>query len=162
MFGRKKKKEIAAESGKTAILFVDEMNDLQSQIAEHFLTEMYPDAYEVRSAGPKHDHVDCELVAVMYHNGYDMRRATSKDFNANNMIPYDYIVFLQKETYDRIHEIIPFTGKHILKDFGKKADCKATDDRELAEWYSVLTENVKEWVKETFSSPDNLERSVIQ
>ena len=162
MLRKKKKKESAVCSGKTTILFVDEMNDLQSQIAEYFLTVMYPNVYEVRSAGPRHDHVDCELVAVMYDNGYDMRRATSKDFNANNMITYDYIVFLQKETYDRIHEIIPFTGKHILKDFGKKEDCGATDDRELAAWYSDLTETVKEWVKETFSSPDNLEKLVIR
>ena len=162
MLGRKKKQEIPVDSGKISVLFVDEMNDLQSQIAEYFLTGMYPDVYEVRSAGPKHDHVDCELVAVMHRNGYDMRRATSKDFNANNMVPYDYIVFLQKETYDRIHEIMPFTGKHILKDFGKRSDSKATDDRELDEWYSALTEAVKEWVKETFSSPDDLEKLVIQ
>ena len=161
MLGRKKiiKK---ADKNKIAVLFVDEMNDLQSQIAEYFLTEFYNDVYEVRSAGPKNDHIDCELISVMYQNGYDMRRATSKAFNAKNMIEYHYIVFLQKETYDRIHENIPFKGKQILKDFGKRADFKATDDFELAECYSKLTEDVKEWIKETFASPDNLEKLVIR
>ena len=162
MLGKKKKREKAPDgSNKIAVLFVDETNDLQSQIAEHFLTEFYSDIYEIRSAGPKNDHVDCELVAVMYQNGHDIRRATSKDFAAKNMIKYDYIVFLQKETYDRIREVIPFKGKHILKDFGSRADFKATDDKELADCYTSLTEAVKEWVRETFSSPENLERLVI-
>ena len=158
-----KKKTVAKQDrNKVAILFVDEMNDLQSQIAEHFLLEFYNDKYEVRSAGPKNDHVDCDLISVMYQNGYDMRRATSKAFDAKNMIQYDYIVFLQKETYDRIRSVIPFKGKHIMKDFGKRADFKATDDKELAECYLKLTEDVKEWVKATFASPENLEKLVIK
>ncbi|MCL1984412.1 MAG: hypothetical protein FWG58_03310 [Methanomassiliicoccaceae archaeon] len=161
MLGKKKREKAPDGSNKIAVLFVDEMNDLQSQIAEHFLTEFYSDMYEIRSAGPKNDCVDCELVAVMYQNGHDIRRSTSKDFAAKNMITYDYIVFLQKETYDRIRNVIPFKGKHILKDFGSRADFKATDDKELAECYTSLTETVKEWVKETFSSPENLEKIVI-
>ena len=162
MFGKKKaaKKE---ESSKISVLFVDEMNSLQSQIAEHFLTEFYNDVYEVRSAGPKNDCVDCELVSVMYQNGYDIRRSVSKDFNAKTMLPeYDHIVFLQKETYDRIREKMPFEGKHTLKDFGKKEEFRATDDVELAKCYSDLTEAVKEWVRETFSSPENLRKTVIE
>ena len=159
MFGKKKVIR-RADPNKVAVLFVDEMNDLQSQIAEYFLTEFYNDVYEVRSAGPKNDHVDCELVSVMYQNGHDIRRAVSKDFNAKNMITYDYIVFLQKDTYDRIRHAIPFKGKHILKDFGKREDFRATDDLELAACYSNLTEAVREWVRESFSSPENLEKMV--
>jgi len=157
----KKKVQRTEDQKRTAVLFVDEMNDLQSQIAEYFLTALYPNVYEIRSAGPKHDHVDCELVALMYQSGYDIRRATSKDFTANNMITYDYVVFLQKATYDRIHGIIPFTGKQILKDFGSRADFKATDDASLAECYLDLVERVRVWVKETFSSPENLDKMVI-
>ena len=158
MFGKKKD---AGGKRKISILFVDELNDLQSQIAEYFLTSMYGDIYEVRSAGPRHDCVDCELVAVMYQNGHDIRRAASKDFTARNMITYDYVIFMQKETYDRIHEIIPFEGKQILKDFGSRKDFKATDDASLAMCYTDLIERVKEWVKETFSLSDNLDKLVI-
>jgi len=161
MLGRKKEIK-KADSNKIAILFVDEMNDLQSQLAEYFLTKYYNDTYEVRSAGPKNDHVDCELISVMYQNGHDMRRTTSKDFSAKNMIEYDYIVFLQKDTYDRIHGVIPFKGKKILKDLGKREDFKATDDMELAECYLNLAREVEDWVRDTFSSPDNLEKLVIQ
>jgi protein-tyrosine-phosphatase len=160
MLGRKKI-ITKPDKNKIAILFVDEMNDLQSQIAEHFLLEFYGNAYEVRSAGPKNDCVDCELISVMDQNGQDIRRATSKSFDAKNMIEYDYIVFLQKATYDRIRDVIPFKGKHILKDFGSRADFKATDDRELADCYEKLAESVKQWVKETFASSDNLDKLVI-
>ena len=158
MFGKKKK---ADKSDKTSILFVDEMNDLQSQIAEYFLTEMYGDIYEVRSAGPKNDHVDCELISVMYQNGHDIRRAVSKDFNAKNMIEYDYVVFLQQRTYDRIHDAIPFKGKQILKDFGGRENFEATDDKELAKCYTDMIISVKEWIKETFSSSESLEKAVL-
>ena len=161
MLGRKKviKKQ---DKSKVAVLFVDEMNDLQSQIAEHFLLEFYGDTYEVRSAGPRNDCVDCELISVMYQNGCDLRRATSKAFDAKTMIEYDYIVFLQKETYDRMRTAIPFKGKHILKDFGSKKDFKATDDRELADCYIRLADSVKAWVKETFALPENLEKLVVR
>jgi len=151
-----------ADKNKTAVLFVDETNDLQSQIAEYFLLKYYGDVYEVRSAGPKNDHVDCELISVMYQNGHDMRRSTSKDFSAKNMIEYDYIAFLQKDTYERIRDVIPFKGKHILKDFGKRSDFKATDDAELAECYIALAKKVEDWIKETFSSIEDLEKTVIR
>jgi len=161
MKGKKDRKETGKENAKkTSVLFVDEVNDLQSQIAEYFLASFYPDAYEIRSAGPRFDFVDCELVAVMYQNGYDIRRATSKDFSANNMITYDYVIFLQKETYDRVHEIIPFNGKQILKDFGSRKDFRATDDASLAACYEDLIERVREWVKDVFSSSDDLEKLV--
>jgi protein-tyrosine-phosphatase len=160
MFGKKNKK--VEKEKKVSVLFIDEVNDLQSQIAEYFLTKLYGDVYEVRSAGPKHDCVDCELISVMYQSGYDLRRSASKDFNATTMIPFDYVVFMQQETYDRIHKIIPFEGKQILKDFGSRKDFKATDDYELAQCYSGLTESVKAWVTETFSSPENLEKLVIR
>jgi protein-tyrosine-phosphatase len=159
MLGRKKKETAA---GRKSVLFIDEMNDLQSQIAEYFLIKFYGDMYEVRSAGPKKDHVDCELVSVMYQNGHDIRRtAVSKDFNARNMIDYDYIIFLQRSTYDSIHDLLTFPGKHILKDFGSRKDFKATDDLELANCYIKLAEDVGAWVKETFSSPENLDKLAV-
>jgi protein-tyrosine-phosphatase len=154
--GRKKDKDGGRK--KTSILFVDEKNDLQSQIAEYFLVKLYGDAYEVRSAGPKYDFIDCDLVSMMYQSGHDIRREISKDFTAKNMIEYDYIVFLQKATHDRIREVIPFDGKQILKDFGSREDFKAADDLELVKCYSDLVESVKSWVKETFSSLENLEK----
>jgi protein-tyrosine-phosphatase len=158
MFGRKKNAEA---DKKISVLFVDELNDLQSQAAEYFLKSFYKDTYDVRSAGPGFDCVDCDMVSMMYRGGHDIRGETSKDFTARTMLVFDYIVFLQKETYDRIHKIVPFDGKQILMDFGSKNDFEATDDASLAECYSDLIERVRKWVKETFSDPGNLEKLVI-
>lgn len=148
---------------KLKVMFVDEMNDLQSQVAEYFLNEMYGDMYEASSAGPKWDCIDCELISSMYQLGYDIRACSAKDFKAKKLPKkIDYIVFLEKATYDRIKDIIPWESKQILKDFGRKTGFEAaTDDLELYHCYSAMIEEVRKWVEETFRDPANLESLVV-
>lgn len=149
---------------KIRILFIDEMNDLQSQIAEYFLLEKYGDLYDVRSAGPKHDIVDCDLLSVMYREGYDIRRNISKDFAVKKMpTKMDYLVFLEKETYDRIKDVVPWDAPHILKDFGRKEGfANVTDDAELYQSFKDLIEAVASWVAETFVDPGKLDDLVVR
>lgn len=157
MFGRKK------DSKKIKLLIVDEMNDLQSQIAEYFIREMYGEIYDVHSAGPKFDCIDCELVSVMYQEGYEIRAERAKDFR-DKKIPkkLDYIVFVEQKTYDRIKEVIPWDAPQIVYDFGRKKGFEvATDDAELAECYKKLIEEVRVWVQETFKDPENLKSLVV-
>lgn len=149
-------------SGKVKVMFVDEMNDLQSQIAQYFLNEMYGDMYEAYSAGPKWDCIDCELISAMYQEGYDIRAETAKDFRQKKLPgKLDYIVFLEKATYDRIKDVIPWDAPQILSDFGRKSDFDATDDCELFECYKKLIEKVRVWVQETFRDPAALGSLVI-
>ena len=151
------------KSGKIRVLLVDEMNDLQSQIAEYFLKDMYGDLYEVQSAGPKSDYIDCELISVMYQNGYDIRRWSSKPFNRKDIMQkIDYLVFMEKATYDRIKDDVPWEGPQLLKDFGRRENFEsATDDKELYDCYVKLIESVKEWVAETFRDPEKLPEMVV-
>ena len=139
-------------------MFLDEMNDLQSQIAEYFAKEFYSDKYEVWSAGPKFDFIDCELISVMYQNGYDIRAWNAKDFKAKKMPQkFDYLIFLEKSTYDRIKDVVPYDAKKICFDFGRKENFEsATDDRELYDCYVKLIESVRDWVKENLRDPENL------
>ena len=51
---------------KCSVLFVDSLNDLSSQLAEYYTRKFYPGLYDVYSAGPKHEIVDCDLLSVMY------------------------------------------------------------------------------------------------
>ena len=148
---------------KVKILLVDEMNDLQSQVAEYFIKEMYGDIYDVHSAGPKFDYIDCELVSVMYQIGYDIRFCRAKDFREKKIpAKLDYIVFLEKATYDRINKVIPWDAPQILHDFGRKDNFEeATDDVELLECYKAFIEKVRVWVEETFSDPEKLRSMVI-
>ena len=155
------KKSKAVE--KVKILLVDEFNDLQSQVAEYFIREMYGDLYEVHSAGPKFECIDCELVSVMYQLGFDIRAGRSKDFRAKEIpLHVDYILFLEKATYDRIKTVIPWDAPQILQDFGRKDNFdEATDDVELFECYKAFIEKVSAWVEETFADPERLKSMVI-
>lgn len=158
MLGKKSKTGV-----KKKILLVDEYNDLQSQIAEYFVKEMYGDLYDVHSAGPKFDCVNCELISVMYQLGYDIRAERSKDFR-DKKIPgkLDYIIFVEKKTYDRIKDVIPWEAPQIMEDFGRKDNFdEATDDVELYECYKALVEKVKAWVETTFADPESLKTKVI-
>ena len=155
---------IFKRSTKLKVMFVDEMNDLQSQVAEFFLNDMFGGVYEAYSAGPKWDCIDVELISSMYQNGYDIRACNSKDFKAKELPDkLDYIVFLEQTTYDRIKDIIPWDAKQIVKDFGRKPDFnKATDDLELFQCYTKLIEDVRNWVGETYKDPDSLDELVVQ
>jgi arsenate reductase len=142
---------------KTKVIFIDEKNDLQSQIAEYFLDQLYGDRYEACSAGPSIECIDCELISVMYQEGYDIRPRRAKDFKAKLPKKLDYVVFLEKSTYDRISGIVPWKSPQIMKDFGRKENfSSATDDSELATCYKELISKVRAWVEETFKDPESL------
>ena len=152
MFGKKSQKDLEKDDGRVKILFIDETNSLQSQIAEYFLNDMYGEKYAAYSAGAKFNCIDCELISVMYQNGYDIRSARAKDFRSKQMpTKFDKLYFLEQATYDRINEIVPYDAEKETVDFGSKSDFKATDDVELYEAYCELIERVKKWVSETFA-----------
>lgn len=99
---------------KVRVLFVEQKNDYVSQIAEHFTNQMYPDQYEVYSAGPEKDIIDCEMISSMYQCGEDLRRQVSKDFKDRDYLredeEYDIVVFLEKATYDEWASKTPGRG----------------------------------------------------
>lgn len=156
MFGKKDKK--------LKVLFVEEKNDVTSQIAEYFTRSYFGDRYEVYSAGPTHDLVDCELISVMYQKGEDMRRQISKDFKDRDHLrddeDYDLVIFVREGVFNEWAKRTPWQGKQILQDLGSTEDFKATDDLELAQCYSEMIERVRSWVKENMKDPEKL-RSMI-
>jgi len=156
MFGKKGKK--------VRVLFVDEKNDLASQLAEYFTRKYFDDRYEAYSAGPKRDLIDCELLSAMYQMGEDMRRQVSKDFRDRDRLredeDYDLVIFLRKSVFDEWAKRTPWQGKQILFEMGSAEDFEATDDRELAECYSGLIDKVSRWIKENMDDPEK-PRSMI-
>ena len=145
---------------KLRVLFVDEKNDLTSQIAEYFTREMFGGMYEVYSAGPKHDIVDCEMISAMYQKGEDMRRQISKDFRNQDLLPadavFDIVVYLDRPVFEEWSAKTPWKGRQMLCEIGSKADFNATDDMELANCYSELIEKVRMWVKENMGDVEKL------
>lgn len=149
---------------KMRVLFVDSKNNLSSQLAEYFVNELYPTKYEAYSAGPEHDIIDCDLLAVMYQRGIDLRSMVSKDFQDTKRLPedaeYDIIVWTEKEVFDELHGQSPWAGKQILADMGTRSEFTATDDFELAQCLNELADKVCAWVKENMADPEKL-RSLV-
>jgi len=156
MFGKREKK--------VKVLFVEEKNDLVSQLTEYFTNEYFGNKYEAYSAGPKKDMIDCELISVMYQKGKDMRRQVSKDFRDRDYLrdeeDYDLVIYLSKDTFDEWAKRTPWQGKQMLAEIEGKENFRATDDLELWNCYAELIDRVGAWVKENMADPDKL-RSMI-
>jgi len=152
MFGKKEKQ--------VRVLFIEEKNDLISQLAEYFTREYFGGKYEAYSAGPKKDLVDCELISIMYQKGEDMRRQVSKDFRDRDYLrddeDYDIVIYFQKKVFDEWAKRTPWQGKQILFEIDGKESFQATDDLELANCYSALIDKVSKWVKENMADPGKL------
>ena len=149
---------------KLRVLFVDQKNDFVSQIAEYFANKLYPDVYEVYSAGPEKDFIDCELISAMYQNGEDLRRQVSKDFKDKDFLredeEYDYVVFMEKSTFDEWASRTPWKGKQILAPMRTRQEYTATDDLELFQDYIRSMEEVRGWVKANMKDPETLKSLV--
>ena len=149
---------------KLRVLFVDQKNDFVSQIAEYFANKLYPDVYEVYSAGPEKDFIDCELISAMYQNGEDLRRQVSKDFKDKDFLredeEYDYVVFMEKSTFDEWASRTPWKGKQILAPMRTRQEYTATDDLELFQDYTRSMEEVRGWVKANMKDPETLKSLV--
>ena len=149
---------------KKRVLFIDQKNDFVSQMAEYFANEFYPDLYEVYSAGPEHDFVDCEMISCLYQNGIDIRRSVSKDFKDEEVLPrdqrYDFVIYLEKSVYDEWASRTPWQGRQILAPMRTRKEYTATDDLELYQDYVRSMEEVRDWVKENMSDYSRLESLV--
>jgi len=150
---------------KFRVMFVDQKNDLTSQLAEYFTRKMFGNIYEVYSAGPEHDLVDCEMISVMYRSGEDIRRQVSKDFKNTELLredqEYDIVIYLVKEVFEEWATKTPWMGKQILVNLGSLNDFSATDDAELAKAYEQLIENVRKWVSDNMKDPANLKMMIV-
>ena len=149
---------------KLRILFVDSKNDLSSQLAEHYARKMFSDRYEVYSAGPEHDIVDCDLLSVMYCAGEDLRDLVSKDFSDDRFLPrdegFDFVVYTEKPVFDRLAKKSPWQGRPICAHMGTREEFTATDDAELADQLLAMADRVSKWVAENLADPEKL-RSLI-
>ena len=149
---------------KTRVLFIDRKNDFVSQIAEHFTRKLYPELYEVYSAGPEKDFIDCEMISVLYQNGEDLRRQVSKDFKDRDYLredeDYDVVVYLEKGVFDEWAPRTPWQGKQVLAPMRTRDEYAATDDAELFDEYVKSMQEVKAWVEANMSDPEALKALV--
>lgn len=148
------------DAKKLRVLFVDSQNNLSSQIAEFYAKQLYSNLYEVYSAGPEHDIIDCDMLSVMYRRGEDLRNMRSKDFQNTTYLPedaqYDVIVWTEKDLFNELSSQSPWAGKQILADMGKRSEFTCTDDAELAQCISEMADRIQAWVKENMAEHEKL------
>ena len=145
---------------KTRVLFIDQKNDFVSQIAEHFANKLFPNLYEVYSAGPEKDFIDCEMISVLYQNGEDLRRQVSKDFKDRDYLredeDYDVVVYMERSTFDEWAPRTPWQGRQVLAPMRTRAEYGATDDAELYDEYVRSMNEVKVWIEANMADPEAL------
>jgi len=157
---------MAKQSKKTILLFVDRKNDLSSQLAEYYTKQLYSGKYEVYSAGPEKDIIDCDLLSVMYCQGEDLRNQSSKDFFNQGKLPkdepYDYVIYTEKDVFEEFASKSPWQGRQILAHMGTRQEFTATDDAELANDLLDMANRVRDWVKANLDDPEKLKAMVSQ
>lgn len=157
-----KKKE---SKSKMRVLFVEAKNDFASQIAEYFARQLFDDMYELYSAGPEKDILDCEMVSSMYASGEDIRRQISKDFKDRDFLredeDYDVIVYMDRPTFEEWSGKTPWKGRQSLAEIRQRSEYTATDDLELFNEYVASMNEVKAWVEANMADPERLRSLVI-
>ncbi len=151
------------DKNRISVLFVDQKNELQSQLAEFYANEIAPETYQVFSAGPESDLVDCDMIISLFADGQDIRRQRSKTFDSE-LLPldnnFDFVVYTHKSVFDEYAHKTIWKGKQILADMGTKEEFTATDDKELSEEYLKMANRIRQWVKDNMSDPENLKKLV--
>ncbi len=159
MFKRKESKP------KVRVLFIEEKNDFASQIAEYFTRQMFDRLYEVYSAGPVKDIVDCEMISSMYDRGEDLRRQVSKDFKDKDYLredqDYDIVIYMDRPTFEEWAPKTPWQGKQFLAVVKQRSEFTATDDLELYHEYLDSMNEIKEWVQINMADPEKLKTMVV-
>lgn len=150
---------------KMRVLFVEAKNDFASQIAEYFARQLFDGMYELYSAGPEKDILDCEMVSSMYASGEDIRRQISKDFKDRDFLredeDYDVVVYMDRPTFEEWSGKTPWKGRQFLAEVRQRSEYTATDDLELFNEYVASMNEVKAWVEANMADPESLRSLVV-
>ncbi len=132
---------------KKSVLFICTHNSARSQMAEGFLRSMYPDRYEVASAGTIASYVNPYAIEVMKEIGIDISNHRSKSIEEFRGRSFDYVITV----CDRANETCPFfPGKiHIHRNFEDPALATGSDEEKLKVFRKVRDE-IRAWIEENF------------
>ncbi|MGC8819382.1 MAG: arsenate reductase ArsC [Athalassotoga sp.] len=132
---------------KKSVLFICTHNSARSQMAEGFLRSMYPDRYEVASAGTIASHVNPYAIEVMKEIGIDISNHRSKSIEEFKRMSFDYVITV----CDKANETCPFfPGKvHIHRNFEDPALAAGSDEEKLKVFRKVRDE-IRAWIEENF------------
>lgn len=144
---------------KKKVLFICTHNSARSQMAEGFLRSIYPDKYEVASAGTIASKVNSYAIKAMEEIGIDISNHRSKSIEEFKGEIFDYVITV----CDHANETCPFfPGKvHIHHNFEDPAQVVGSDEEKMDAFRRVRDEITK-WIEENFvkESEENVELRV--
>ena len=113
---------------------------------------LYPDRYEVFSAGTEPSGVSPYAIKVMAEIGIDISRNRAKGVNEFLDMAFDYVVTV----CDHARQTCPFFpgGKELLhKGFADPAAFEGNEDEKTAA-FSRLRDEIRDWITEVFGGED--------
>ncbi|UCE22155.1 MAG: arsenate reductase ArsC [Candidatus Aminicenantes bacterium] len=135
------------KTSKKKVLFICTHNSARSQMAEGILRSLYPEKYDVCSAGIEPTEIDPYAVKVMDEIGIDISSHTAKNIKVFIDEIFDYVVTV----CDQAKESCPFfPGRKIIhKSFPDPSQVKGSET-EILEGFRVIRDEIMAWVASAF------------
>jgi arsenate reductase len=134
---------------KQTILFICTYNSVRSQIAEGFMRSMYPDRFEVCSAGIAPAGIHPYAIKTMREIGIDITRQRSKSVRELRSRHFDYVVTFSSEIKDILGPRMP-SGKISLNFPLKSPSDIYADETEALTDFRELRDTVRTMLERTF------------
>ena len=117
-------------------------------MAEGLVKTLYPDRYEVFSAGTEPSGVNPYAIKVMAEIGIDISRNRAKSLNEFLNMEFDYVVTV----CDHAKQTCPFFpgGKALMhKGFKDPAAFEGTDQEKIA-FFRRVRDEIRDWITKVF------------
>ena len=132
---------------KKAVLFVDDHNSFECQIAELYLNQFYGDSYEVYSAGLSPTQINPYLHEAMIEEGIDVSDSFAKEIDHFKGLEIDLVVKILEKDVDLSSF---FSGAEFLKtNFRDHYVERESDDENFAE-ITKIKYKIIIWCKDKF------------
>ena len=133
---------------KKRILFICTHNSARSQMAEAFLKTLFPERFEVYSAGTQPGKLNPFVVKAMVEVGMDISGNHTKSVDEFKGDKFDLVVTV----CDQAKETCPyFPGAlgYLHRNFEDPSTFTGSEE-EIMEKVRQVLENIKNWILETF------------
>lgn len=153
----KRLKKTGAE--KPTVLFLCIYNSVRSQIAEGLMRSLYPDRFEVFSAGIAPAGLHPFAIKTMREIGIDISGQLSKSVRDFRTIDFDYVMSFSNEIPDILGSRMPSGKTTLVCPVQSPSDLYSEEKEALAD-FRELRENLQRILEHTFGNiPSSQEKS---
>lgn len=136
---------------KKKVLFICTHNSARSQMAEGILRFLYPEQYDVYSAGTEPTEISPYAIKVMDEIGIDISTHSAKNIRVFIDEIFDYVVTV----CDQAKESCPFfPGRNVIhRGFKDPSQLKGTEG-EILEGFREVRDEIMTWMASAFKDRD--------